>query len=99
MQEKAIKQMSSSMAKVSLFGFYNYELLENESMLQIAVLFLLFFLLIPLKFYCVLFSSSKKKKKAAKKKIWLLCFLRKKIVFWQATLVLDSFTEFKNLPA
>lgn len=66
------------MAKVSLFGFYKYKLLENENMLQIAVFFLLFLLLIPLKFYCVLFSFSKKK-------IWRrkydCCFLRTNIVF------------------
>lgn len=43
-----MKQMSS-MAKVSLFDFYNYKLLENENMLHISVLFLLFLLLIPLK--------------------------------------------------
>lgn len=51
------------MAKVSPLGFYNDKLLEKENMLQIAVLFLLFLLLIPLKFFYVLCSFLKGKKK------------------------------------
>lgn len=58
--------MSSSMAKVSPLGFYNDKLLEKENMLQIAVLFLLFLLLIPLKFFYVLCSFLKGKKKKCK---------------------------------
>jgi len=59
------------MPKVSLFGFSDYKLLENENMLQIAVIFLLFLLLIPLTFYCVLFSFCKEKKRQKKNMIAL----------------------------